>query len=386
MNTDFSRLCRRLTGSTLVPLLLVLPGCARAGPDGAPEEPPLNAAVWRGDVAPAGGAPFGALFHVSESRAGQTIRLESQYIQQSFINVVAARDSLRFIWPMKTPRDCLLLRQHDQGWQGSCHGGDTHPIGLLLVPPTRSDIPTGVARAAYESNIPWIEERAGRLRILIQAGGAAADQAAQLLEGAVAAFDSAFALLDETPPDVPFWIFYVDSRAEMLQLVGWPAGGWADGVARTAVNTVTVDGRTPDRHEIMHVAATVAWGLPATPWEWINEGLATYAPGECAGVGVHSLAAALTESGSAEPLHRLIHDFGKLDEVNAYLQGASVVGYMREMFGIGAVRSIWQDGPAALPDVMNMDIASLERDWRAFVSGFSVASAALESVRANGCL
>jgi hypothetical protein len=220
----------------------------------------------------------------------------------------------------------------------------------------------------------------------VQAGGAAATHAPALRESAVAAFDSAFALLEETPPDVPFWILYIDSRAEMRQLVGWPAGGWADGVARTAANTVTGDGRTPDRHEVMHVAATVAWGIPAAPWEWINEGLATYAPGECAGAGIHSLASALIEGGSAGPLHRLIHDFRQQDEITAYLQGASVVGYIREVFGIGVLRSIWQEGPTVLPVVTGMDLDALERDWRAFVSQFPAASGPLETVRTRGCL
>jgi hypothetical protein len=375
--------CRRLTHVGRA-LTLVVAGCADT--DAVPADPPMEAGVWRGDVAPSGGSPFGALFHVVGSDGGVTIRLESQFIQQSFTRVVAEHDTLRFSWPMTTPRECLLLRRQDDGWQGACHGADVDPIGLLLVPPGRYDVPTGLARAAYESDIPWLEERAGPLRVLVQAGGAAAGHVTRLRDGAVMAFDSAFALLEETPPDVPFWIVYVDSRVELRQLVGWPAGGWADGVARAVVNTVTADGRAPDRHEFMHVAATVAWGVPPTPWAWIHEGLATYAAGECAGAGIHHLAAALAQSGSAAPLHRLIHQFRELDEVGAYLQSASVIGYVRETFGIAAVRSVWQEGPDALPVVTAMDLAALERDWRDFVSGFPAASDALASVHARGCL
>jgi hypothetical protein len=367
-------------------LLLLLPGCGQAGSDEAGLERPLFAGLWRGDVAPSEGAPFGALFHVVESEAGPTIRVESQFIHQEFTNVVAGPDSLRFTWPMETPRECLLLPRDDQGWEGICRGEGTDPINLRFVPPHRPDTPTGLARAAYESDIPWIEERVGQLRILVQAGGVAAGHAGALRQGAVAAFDSAFALLDETPPDLPFWIVYIDSRDEMRELVGWPAGGWADGVARTAANTVTDQGRTPDRHEIMHVAATVAWGVPAAPWQWINEGLATYASGECGGAGIHSLASALIESGSAEPLHRLIHDFRDLGEVNAYLQSASVVGYISEVYGIGVLRSIWQEGPAVIPVVTGVDMEALERDWRVFVSRLPAASAVLESVHTRGCL
>jgi hypothetical protein len=268
---------RRLTGcSRLLLLLFLLPGCVRAGSDAAGSAPPLHPGVWRGDVAPSGSAPFGALFHVGESDAGLTIRLESQFVRQAFTDIEAAPDSLRFTWPMETRRHCLLQRRDGHGCGATCHGDGTDPIALLMVPPAR--------------------------------------------------------------------------------------------------------------HEVMHVAATVAWGIPAAPWEWINEGLATYAPGECAGAGIHSLASALVESGSADPLHRLIDEFRRLDEVNAYLQSASVVGYIREVFGIEALRSIWQDGPAVLPVVTGMDLDDLERVWRAFVAQSPAASRALETVHTRGCL
>jgi hypothetical protein len=377
---------RRLTGCSLALLLLFLPGCTRGGSDAQPAAHTLSAGVWRGDVAPAEGAPFGALFHVVESAAGPTIRLESHYIQQPFTNVRATRDSLRFTWPMRVPRNCALLLRDDGAWEGPCRADGANPIELLLIPATHSDAPTGLARAAYESEITWIEKRAGRLHVLVQADGAAAAHAAQLREGAVAAFDTAFALLEATPPDLPFWVFYVDSRVEMNRLVGRPVGGFADGIARAAANTVTAEGRAPDRHEIMHVAAVVAWGVPVAPWAWINEGLATYAPGECAGADIHSLAAALVEAGASVPLDRLIHDFWNVDEVGAYLQSASLVGYIRERFGIGAVRTIWQEGATALPVVTGREIALLEADWRAFLSGHPASAAALESVRARGCL
>jgi len=387
VRSEDGRLARRWTGCRLlVVLLLLLPGCTRVGDESAESPQPLTAGVWRGDVSPTGGAPFGAEFHVAASDAGVTIRMESQYVRPTFADVVATRDSLRFTWPMKTPRRCLLLPRSDGGWEGACRAGGSDPIGLLLVPPDADATPTGVARAAYETDIAWIEERVGRLRVLVQEGGAAAAHVERVRESASAAFDHAFRLLEETPPEVPFWIFYVDSRADMRRIVGRPAGGLADGVARTAVNTVTSDGRAPDRHEVMHVAATVAWGAPAAPWAWINEGLATYAPGECAGADVHSLAAALVETGEAVPLHRLIHGFWEGDEVSAYLQAASVVGYIREVYGIGAVRAIWQDGPAGFPAAAGDAVAGLEREWLAFVSRLQPATAALEAVRRGGCL
>jgi hypothetical protein len=98
------------------------------------------------------------------------------------------------------------------------------------------------------------------------------------------------------------------------------------------------------------------------------------------------LAAALIETDAAVLLDRLLREFRQLDEVTAYLQGASVVGYIREVFGIGAVRSVWQGGAAALPVATGMDLEALEREWRTFVSRFPAASDALAAARTRGCL
>jgi hypothetical protein len=378
-----SRLCGR---GILLLLVCMLSGCMKAGSDASHSTLPLYPGAWRGDVAPAGGAPFGALFHVSESEAGLTLRLESQFISPSFSDILVAPDLLQFTWPHEAPRRCRLGRRADGGWSGACQGDGTDPIDLLLVPPDRRDIPTGLARAALESDIPWIVEREDRLRILIQDGGTAATHVAALRERAVAAFDHAFTLLEAAPPEAPFWIIYIDSRDEMRELVEWPVGGTADGVAHTSANVVTADGLAPDRHEMMHVAATVAWGIPAARWEWIHEGLATYAAGECGGADIHNLASALVENGAAVPLRSLINDFREIDEVTAYLQAASIIGYIRERFGIAAVRSIWRGSSAVLPDVTGMDFNAFESTWREFVSHFPPASDALEAVHNGGCI
>jgi hypothetical protein len=364
---------------------LLLAGCKAPGPDTTNSEQPLAPGAWRGDVTFPGADPFGALFHVTDSDAGLRIRLESLFIQQEFKGVAVSSESVSFSWPLESPRECLLRPTRSRRWEGECRGDGIDPIGFVLVPPTNPHAPIGLARAAYESQIPWVEESVGELRILVQSGGLAAGHVARLRDSAVVAFEHAFALLAETPTAEPFWMVYVDSRADMQRLVGRPVGGWADPTARAAANVVTADGRSPDRHEMMHVATGVAWGVPAGPWAWISEGLATYASGECGDAGIQSLAAALVHTGAAVPLNRLIHHFFELDEVGAYLQSASVVGYIREVFGTSALRAIWQEGPAAVPVVTGKDIAALERDWRAFVSRFPAATTALEAVHERGC-
>ncbi len=366
-------------------LLLILSGCSQSNDELVKTESFLKTGVWKGDVATSDGSPFGAMFHITESESGVNIRLESQYITQLFTNVVVTKDTLQFIWPLQTPRNCLLLRESDFEWKGDCLGEGTDPITLWMVYPGYNDVPTGVARTAYESDIRWIQKEIGQLIVMVQDGGNAISHAEYLFEGAVAAFDNAFAELEETPPGIPFWIIYVDSRADMQKIVGRPVGGWADGVARTAVNTVSTDGRSPDYHEVMHVAATVAWGVPSTPWAWINEGLATYASGDCAGAKIHPLSAALIDTGSAVSLNHLIYNFWEVDEISAYLQSASVVGYIRETYGVGAVRRIWQGGPEAISAAMGMEINQLESDWLRFVSEQPPATEALKTIRVEGC-
>jgi hypothetical protein len=364
---------------------VLLAGCDTPGADTAGAEHPLAPGAWRGDVVAPGAAPFGALFHVTDSDTGSRIRVESLFIQQEFTGVAVLPEALRFSWPLESTWECLLLPTQ-RNWVGECRGGGPDPIALLLIPPTDRHAPIGLARAAYESDIPWIEESVGNLHILVQAGGRAAVHVARLRDSAIAAFDNAFALLDEAPADEPFWVVYVDSRADMQRLVRRPVGGWADPTARAAANVVAADGRSPDHHEMMHVATGAAWGVPAEPWAWISEGLGTYAPGECAGAGIQPLAAALVETDAAVPLYRLIRHFHEVDEVGAYLQSASVVGYIREVFGTGALRTIWQEGPAAIPVVTGTDMDALERDWLDYVSRFTPAIAALKAVHETGCL
>jgi hypothetical protein len=196
---------------------------------------------------------------------------------------------------------------------------DPDPIALLMVPPARHDIPTGLARAAVGSDISWMGEPVGRVRILVQAGGAAAAHAPALRESAVVAFDSAFALLEAS---------HAPLRTPSQTMVARP----------TATKSCTL--QPSSRGE--------------SPWR--------------------------RGSGSTKGWPRM-HRAG----ARAWAS-MPVVGYIREVFRIEALRSIWKDGPAVLPVVTGMDLDALERAWRAFVSQAPAASRALETVHTRGCL
>jgi hypothetical protein len=340
--------------------------------------------TWRGDFTPADGIPVGALFHLSRSGSTLGLELESQYVRQRFTDVRLHGDTLAFTWPGQRTRVCTLLPASAGFLAGSCEGEGLQPIRLLLLPPGSDDVPTGLARAALDSGIAWAEERDGTVRVLIEEGSLL-ELRETLRASAASAFRDAFALLGAAPPRVPFWFFYVDSRSTMARLVHWPAGGRADGVARTAAHTVTPAGRSPDRHEIMHVAAVAAWGIPADPWQWINEGLATWAQGECAGYGIHTLAAALAARDEAAPLRRLVYEFREVDEVAAYLQGGSFTGWVLQHFGADALRTMWQHGFDALPAALGMSAEEAERSWRQFLTHIDHGTADLTVVRQRGC-
>jgi hypothetical protein len=58
---------RCMTSCNYLLLLIILFGCTETGPDKPSVAYPLHSGIWLGDVVPAGGAPFGALFHIVES-------------------------------------------------------------------------------------------------------------------------------------------------------------------------------------------------------------------------------------------------------------------------------------------------------------------------------
>ena len=82
-----------------------------------------------------------------------------------------------------------------------------------------------------------------------------------------------------------FTIRFVDSREEMKQFTGNPAGGitelWPEKIIYMVVNEK--EKGAPVYHEIMHMISQATWGEPARTSQWMNEGLAAFSQNSCNG-------------------------------------------------------------------------------------------------------
>lgn len=184
----------------------------------------------------------------------------------------------------------------------------------------------------------------------------------------------------------PIELFFLNSREEMERLTGRRWGGMALVDDQGAILVVDEHGQAPLQHELMHVLSHALWGKPRAPWQWINEGLATSVLPGCGGYGFHELAAELRARDSLPAPERLAHGFFELDGLHAYLAGASLVRYVRDRWGIGAVRALWQGGLEGGTKAIGTSVPELDRDWRAHLASVSAApSAAWGEIEAKGC-
>jgi len=205
-----------------------------------------------------------------------------------------------------------------------------------------------------------VSQTAPGLRVHFLAGSYPARHQDSLVARVVAAEAADLSLLDRRAYDRTLDVFFVESRAQMDTLVGAPVTGFAQ-MDSAAVFLVTNHAwRSFERHEIMHVLATDAWGRPAPPADWVQEGLAQFADGRCGGYGIDEVAAGLMRPGGGVPLDTLTARFRQLDDLTAYLQAASLVGYIYGTFGLGAVERLWRQGAGALPSITGLSAAHLK--------------------------
>lgn len=160
-------------------------------------------------------------------------------------------------------------------------------------------------------------------------------------------------------------LFYLETRDQMKQLVGQPAGGWTE----TRQNTIFVvqndEVPAPLRHEFGHLYSWRTWGKPAG--YWLSEGLAVYASGECEGINLHTWAAAMHLKQELKPLKELQEnwDFSK---AAPHLEAGSFVKYIIENYGIKAFIKIWKKGMGVSLEVTGKTADALEKEWIKFLN------------------
>jgi hypothetical protein len=154
--------------------------------------------------------------------------------------------------------------------------------------------------------------------------------------------------------------FFLNSGAQMAQLVGQPVDGRSRPVQH-AVFSVVNPNRLHLTHEICHEIASNLWGA-AEPW--VEEGLAVYAD-----EGSNAYYDSWTLLGSRDliPLDKLVNPDWRSSMYPAdttYPELGSFVKFLHDRYGVESIRRIWQGGSRSIPQVLGKPLADLERDWR----------------------
>jgi hypothetical protein len=246
--------------------------------------------------------------------------------------------------------------------------------------------PQGLARAALDNpSFVWIDRNTSHLRLHFLADSYPAAHQDSLIQRAESARRDILEMLGVDHFDDVVDIFFIESRAHMDSLVGFPVTGFADRDGR-AVFLVTNPGwRAFERHEMMHVYAHHVWG-PASG-AWVEEGLAQFADGRCGAYTVDDVFHALAAPTSYVPMDSLIVHFRQMDDLTAYLQAASFVGFLYQEHGRAAARSVWERGIDALPSATGQTLPAVTESWWRWVSARArtIPADELGIIRDKGC-
>lgn len=238
----------------------------------------------------------------------------------------------------------------------------TRPCSIVCVmlslgcsaPSPSSDHSSELQRILDDPRYDWISIETPHTRVHLAAGSFAGENRDLLLPRAEEARSAVLNRLND--PDYPSTIdlFYVDSRADMEQLVGLPVTGFAYSDEQAVVLVFNSTWRPFERHELTHVVTLGTWPDPAGPA--VVEGLATYVDGFCGGFENGRVARTMLDTETLLPFEDLTGRFRQQDDLVAYLQAAVTIEFAVERRGAGVIRTIWERGSAAVPELL--DIAS----------------------------
>lgn len=232
--------------------------------------------------------------------------------------------------------------------------------------PPQAASPPSARAAALLASAPgaWITHDAPHARIHALKGSYAADRVLDLASRVEKARTAVLSRLDLESSAAPTLdVFYVGSRDDMRGFTGYGVTGFAWPAEDTAMLVYNADWRAFERHEFTHVIATSAWGSPAGNDPAVLEGLAVLVDGECAGMAVDRVVRTMDAKGLLVPLDRLLGHFRAEDDLVAYLQAGSLLGFVQARIGTAGLRQAWSGGMSSLPRVTGLSPRALERAW-----------------------
>jgi len=265
-------------------------------------------------------------------------------------------------------------------------------LSLVLVgacrPSPRPDAPLGLSLTALaHPGFSWIERSTAHFHIRFLAASYAAAHQDSLLGRLESAHEHVFEMIDLPQDTARIQVLFLETRLQMETLLGRRATGFAEPATGTVLLMTNPDWRAFERHEIMHVVAERNWG-PADPEaDWLREGLAQLADGRCGRYSNEPVANGLVAEDGWIPLETLVRDFRRQPDLNAYLEAASLAGYIHRVHGVAALRAMWQGGPEEFRRVTGRSLHQLEQEWQEAMATISARPrpAEIAVLRQRGC-
>jgi hypothetical protein len=257
---------------------------------------------------------------------------------------------------------------------------------ISVASQARSQAEPGLATAALaNASFKWIERQTPGFRVYFLADSYPAAHQDSLLTRLPKALAHARGLI-HAPPPAPIDLFFIETRAQMRALTGIGATGFAQPSARAVFLVTNSDWRAFERHEIMHVVAGQAWGAAGPDTDWLQEGLAQAADGECLGDSNVDVALGLAQRHGWIPLSSVIGAFRQQPDVRAYLQAAAFTDYLLKHFGAESLRRLWREGSTPESLIGGRPLSAIEEQWkRHLVAQHQVSPGPLDRVESKGC-
>lgn len=83
----------------------------------------------------------------------------------------------------------------------------------------------------------------------------------------------------------------------------------------------------------------------------------------CSGYGIDEIVAFLDQQGELIPLDSLASRFRTYNDLVAYLQTGSFVGYVRATYGLAPIRALWEQGFERFETILGKTPAAMEAGW-----------------------
>lgn len=213
-------------------------------------------------------------------------------------------------------------------------------------------------------NFKWTSRSNDRVCLYAKENSFASKHGKMLLRSATDAIDDALAFVGRSDYENPLTVFYVDTREEMKELVGHPVTGYAVWSEDCVFLVCSSEWRSFDTHEIAHVVSINTWEFPNEASRWMLEGVPILVDGWCAEYTVDEIVMHLLKEDELPGIDVLMSDFRNLGEVRAGVCAASVIDYIRDTYGVAAVKTMWTEGPDAFTRLLDVTIEDLESGWR----------------------